>query len=191
MYIQYHTPNTGILIPKSHSTKFPTWYLFLHVGAPTLDSYSLACTPTLPPSHCATCSKHLSGQSFLTGLLETLNEWICIRHLEQCLEHSKCHISVYWMNKLNKHILIYLLSHVPLHFHLLKGCPNGLPKCRGELKRARTRAVPRACCLPLMTHLPSQPLFLSGRASYRSIPNLPVPTPMSHPVQVLHTHVIM
>ena len=46
----------------------------------------------------------------------------------------------------------------------------------------RDKEVLRACCPSLITHLPSQPLFLSGKASYSSIPNSPVPSPAFHTI---------
>lgn len=72
---------------------------------------------------------------------------------------------------------------MPLHLHLFKHWPKGFHKWKGGLKwRTRTRGVLRACCLSLITHFPSQPLFLTGRASYRSMLNLLVPTPTFHSV---------
>lgn len=97
---------------------------------------------------------------------------------EQCKEQSKCYISVYWVNKLIKQIFIYLLPNVPLYLHLWKCVLKGFHKWKGGLNRDKDKSSQSLLSFSNNT----QQLFLSGRANYRSIPNLLVPTPTLHTI---------
>lgn len=134
-YFPHFYPNCAHLYPtslsqtwnslSSRSTKYPAVIHSFMLRAHTLEPHNLG-----PNPHSSTCSPRDPEQEPLwpefSHRVSIKNKWT-----DQCLEHSKCYISVYWINKINKNF-IYLLPHVPLHLHLLKGWPKRIPQVEGR-----------------------------------------------------------